>query len=165
MIIPPKTLYVSSGLHQFLSAVGQPKRVQDFVGRKATRKIPSVEWKITFLLADGEIHRTGYANESKKYYTAELYRGSFVINIVEWSQADLVGYSSEVSIAVTNSFVIPLWSIAMIALAFPVYQFLPTTRRKRRREAGLCENCGYDLRGSVSGTCSECGVGISVHVK
>ena len=27
----------------------------------------------------------------------------------------------------------------------------------RRRRAGVCETCGYDLRGNVSGVCPECG--------
>ena len=30
-------------------------------------------------------------------------------------------------------------------------------RRAERRRAGLCERCGYDLTGNVSGVCPECG--------
>lgn len=29
--------------------------------------------------------------------------------------------------------------------------------RSRRRRCGLCQWCGYDLRGNRSGTCPECG--------
>ena len=31
-------------------------------------------------------------------------------------------------------------------------------RRLRRVKRGLCEWCGYDLTGNVSGVCPECGV-------
>ena len=31
------------------------------------------------------------------------------------------------------------------------------TRIRRRLERGLCVRCGYDLRGSTSGVCPECG--------
>ena len=30
-------------------------------------------------------------------------------------------------------------------------------RLRHRRRRGLCERCGYDLTGNVSGTCPECG--------
>jgi len=48
-------------------------------------------------------------------------------------------------------------------LVMPVY-FVVLWRVKRRAEQvefrqknGLCINCGYDLRGNVSGVCPECG--------
>lgn len=31
------------------------------------------------------------------------------------------------------------------------------TERHRRREQGLCAECGYDLTGNDSGVCPECG--------
>lgn len=31
--------------------------------------------------------------------------------------------------------------------------------RHTRRQRGLCERCGYDLRGNTSGRCPECGAG------
>ena len=33
----------------------------------------------------------------------------------------------------------------------------PDRLRKRRRAKGLCENCGYNLKGNISGKCPECG--------
>ena len=33
----------------------------------------------------------------------------------------------------------------------------PRLRRARRRRRGLCEHCGYDLRGGTTPICSECG--------
>ncbi len=35
-------------------------------------------------------------------------------------------------------------------------------RRERRREAGLCEACGYSLAGNTTGVCPECGTRASV---
>ena len=32
------------------------------------------------------------------------------------------------------------------------------SRRQRRRRAGLCTECGYNLTGNKSGLCPECGV-------
>jgi len=36
-----------------------------------------------------------------------------------------------------------------------------TNRRARRRLAGKCVACGYDLAGNKSGTCPECGQSVS----
>ena len=33
----------------------------------------------------------------------------------------------------------------------------PGDVRRQRRERGQCLQCGYDLRGNVSGVCPECG--------
>jgi predicted amidophosphoribosyltransferase len=44
----------------------------------------------------------------------------------------------------------------------PLWGLLTLKRRlrRRRRERGLCPQCGYDLRGSRdSGRCPECGTG------
>jgi hypothetical protein len=37
-------------------------------------------------------------------------------------------------------------------------------RRYRRSRRGLCLNCGYDLRGNVSGVCPECGRPVATRV-
>ncbi len=156
--ISPKTVYVSSGLHRFLSVVGHPERVQEFVGRKAASYSEFEEWKLTFAFDSDSVPTAISANELETYYTVELYRGAFVTNALERTRATVVGASVEVSVGITKSFEIPLWSFAVLALVYPAYQLLRLNKRKRR--SGLCENCGYDLRGSVSGACSECGTEI-----
>lgn len=52
----------------------------------------------------------------------------------------------------------PLWFAVFAFAAYPTYRIsvAPFSRRRRRRR-GLCVGCGYDLRGNVSGVCSECG--------
>ncbi len=45
-----------------------------------------------------------------------------------------------------------------LLLALPLaISATPWARRRRRAKQGLCIRCGYDLSGSESGVCSECG--------
>lgn len=52
----------------------------------------------------------------------------------------------------------PILFPPVVLLVYPVYAVLrgPILRR-RRAKRGQCLECGYDLRGSPSGVCSECG--------
>jgi hypothetical protein len=53
---------------------------------------------------------------------------------------------------------LPLWMPVFLFLVLPASAVaVRSVRRRRRRNRGLCERCGYDLRGSVSGRCPECG--------
>jgi len=49
-----------------------------------------------------------------------------------------------------------------VVVAFAIFPVVRLGRRlwRRRERAGYCRVCGYDLRGSVSGVCSECGTAI-----
>jgi hypothetical protein len=64
-------------------------------------------------------------------------------------------------------YVIPLWPLMLVVL-LPVWIALAAAatgqlRRRVRRSNGLCESCGYDLRGSpTSSACPECGCANSV---
>ena len=52
----------------------------------------------------------------------------------------------------------PFWAAIMGILAYPAIAFIRgPLRRHRRRKRGLCLHCGYDLRGTTGGVCSECG--------
>lgn len=54
------------------------------------------------------------------------------------------------------------WMFLLVFAAYPIWFILGPLRRERRRRKrlreGHCLNCGYDLRGSDSGVCPECGV-------
>lgn len=53
---------------------------------------------------------------------------------------------------------LPLWMPLALLGAYPLFVLWRDGRTARqRRERGLCEKCGYDLTGNVSGVCSECG--------
>ena len=46
-------------------------------------------------------------------------------------------------------------SVILLAIASPLFGWW-----KRPHPAGCCPQCGYDLRGSVGGRCSECGLSL-----
>jgi hypothetical protein len=53
--------------------------------------------------------------------------------------------------------VVPCWFVLIAALTIPAWSVARWDRRRRRRLAGRCHKCGYDLTGNVSGVCPECG--------
>jgi hypothetical protein len=59
--------------------------------------------------------------------------------------------------------VIPFWSVALLSGVIAVYLTRRYNTWQVRRRAGLCENCGYDLRAS-SDRCPECGAAIPSRV-
>ncbi len=55
---------------------------------------------------------------------------------------------------------------AAVLLAYPVAAFmLGPYRRFERRVKGLCLECGYQLAGTSSGRCPECGLGLDVQAR
>lgn len=55
---------------------------------------------------------------------------------------------------------IPLWMMVTLFAVYPVIAVVCSCgplRRWRRRRAGHCITCDYDLSGNVSGVCPECG--------
>ena len=50
--------------------------------------------------------------------------------------------------------------VMLLSAILPV-MWVNRRRLKRRNHNGLCEACGYDLTGNVSGVCPECGTVIS----
>jgi hypothetical protein len=53
---------------------------------------------------------------------------------------------------------VPFWFILIVVSFYPLYYFVGNPiRRSWHRKRGLCQHCGYDLTGNVSGVCPECG--------
>ena len=51
---------------------------------------------------------------------------------------------------------VPCWFLMLAASILPAASLTVRARRRRRRRAGLCSRCGYDLR-ATPGRCPECG--------
>jgi len=60
-----------------------------------------------------------------------------------------------------NYLTIPAWTLAIPSAALFVLCGREPLRQRRCRRCGLYVRCDYDLRGSVSSRCSECGAPIS----
>jgi len=59
-------------------------------------------------------------------------------------------------------FRLPLWLMFLASAVYPVVAFIRgPLRRWRRKRRGLCVGCGYNLIGTVTGVCSECGARIT----
>jgi hypothetical protein len=50
----------------------------------------------------------------------------------------------------------PYWFVAALTAVMPLMVIVRVARSRRRARAGLCVNCGYDLRASPE-RCPECG--------
>lgn len=57
----------------------------------------------------------------------------------------------------TFSVFCPLWFPTLVFAALPAVGFVRLGKRRWRRRNDRCLTCGYNLTGSVSGACSECG--------
>jgi hypothetical protein len=55
----------------------------------------------------------------------------------------------------------PFWLPAVLFVVPLVPILLRGLRRRHRLRRGLCEKCGYDLTGNISGVCPECGAAAS----
>lgn len=79
--------------------------------------------------------------------------GAFTFGNFAWESSD---HSNSLRI---RRLQIPCWFLALLGVPMTVYSalgFRNHFRRHRRRAAGLCLLCGYDLRGSPD-RCPECG--------
>ena len=57
----------------------------------------------------------------------------------------------------TLHFILPIWIPTAFFATVLWFSCRPLYVRRRRRRLGLCVNCGYNLTGTESGVCSECG--------
>jgi len=59
---------------------------------------------------------------------------------------------------VLEYWVVPFWAVCGLAALPPALLLRRRHVLRRRRSAGLCPVCGYNLTGNVSGVCPECGM-------
>ena len=59
-------------------------------------------------------------------------------------------------VALQYLLLLPAFFAPVFLLVIPGVELRHWIRRQRRRRRGMCEDCGYDLRGAMR-TCSECG--------
>jgi hypothetical protein len=64
------------------------------------------------------------------------------------------------SVGTWTAVALPSWPIPGLLVIWPVVVGLRSLRSMRRRRANLCVACAFDLRGSVSSCCAECGASI-----
>jgi hypothetical protein len=61
-------------------------------------------------------------------------------------------------LARVTSVKVPCWMlVAILASVSLLVSIRWRARRRRRASRGMCIQCGYDLRGNISGVCPECG--------
>ena len=88
--------------------------------------------------------------------------GERIVDLDGWSLSPPVSTLGEPVNWYTNGVLrvvyLPLWIPLVIFAAYPTFAFIRgPLRRWRRRCAGHCVRCGYDLTGNESGVCPECG--------
>ena len=56
-----------------------------------------------------------------------------------------------------------IWSVLALIVAKAANRIRAFYRQRKAERVGRCQQCGYDLRGCVSGRCSECGLPYDRH--
>jgi len=66
--------------------------------------------------------------------------------------------TSSATAGLERTVILPLWSLVTLFGPWPLWCFLRgPVRRARRRAAGCCPPCGYNLTGLIDPRCPECG--------
>jgi len=74
-----------------------------------------------------------------------------------WRRAGLTVVGGRSALGPVRSVSFPYWMVVLVLGLLPSWRFVwLDVRRRRRRRAGLCVRCGYDLRASNE-RCPECG--------
>src|SRR4051812_43494619 len=90
-------------------------------------------------------------------YMGEWYKGWGVLGFGHYAGQPRSDYLSDPSLKADDLQVIaPYWFLLILTLLLPVRWTAPAVRARRRRGAGLCPRCGFNLR-ATPGRCPECG--------
>jgi hypothetical protein len=131
---------------------------------------PSIPtWRISELLAHGRqgegipwpkrnLHYVGVKDGELKFHVARPYiQDAFYFPIEDRNRFLGVTLCTVFSMGGLEIYIVPLWIPAAVLSIIPVLAACRTVARHRRGRKGCCVICAYDLRGSQSGRCPECG--------
>jgi len=87
----------------------------------------------------------------------------FILGIGYWSAHDQNGRSEFPPARREYWVCVEYWLLVFLTGIYPVLFFIRSYRRRRAHRQALqpCGQCGYDLTGNESGSCSECGTVIT----
>ena len=104
-----------------------------------------------------DLPRTGpymfeYGRQRAYWYPMQSDKRQGPLNFTRWNalgfeRKDFKGFVS---------FTLPYWALTLPLMMLPATWMYLWWKRRRRRQAGRCGSCGYDLRAS-RGRCPECG--------
>ena len=119
-------------------------------------------WKLSDNWSFTYEFRSGHANCFVTYYGASPGRQLLFIgrNLIRepprWFSFGL--YSFDKRGFLHSGILFPMWSLFALLAMYPTIAIIRgPLRRRRRQKQGLCIQCGYDLKGNVTGVCPECG--------
>ena len=78
------------------------------------------------------------------------------IQWAEWSMPNL-RFGRKPQTVTFKVFFVQLWMPLVLFSILPLAALLASARRRTRKRAGMCVQCGYNLTANVSGLCPECG--------
>jgi hypothetical protein len=98
--------------------------------------------------------RNDLARRSVYYQTFPKVRKSYARSIqpTTWNVLGFKQFSGPTHTSIS----LPYWSLALPTAGAPIARAAAIARRRRRIKAGLCAQCGYDLRATPD-RCPECG--------
>jgi len=74
-----------------------------------------------------------------------------------WHRSIIWSAGEDIDPEPTWHFVLYYWFLGLVAAILPIIWLIVWWRRRRLPTLGCCQECGYNLRGNVSGICPECG--------
>ena len=135
---------------------------QDFIQRETLFDVSGKPWKASsgkerVLNSQGVLIRAADAHNLDQRVTrmqAELGGGVRIKRVLTEPRSKAERDAANILIVVPHWFIAVVCGLPCVPALLRVWRRL---RARRRRTAGQCSQCGYDLTGNTSGVCLECG--------